>query len=270
MKRLFFWNVFLLFFCWSPLLQGSDFDAERQKMLKEVQIDANETASCIGSSAFGPAVMAAMGKVERHPFVPADLVDQAYLNRPLPIPVHRSPYKDLIQVALLDSFGTASAGVYGLSESYLYPLEALQTYLIHGNSLHTEVRAVPVSPPLCRVRSTVLFPRVQRCRQPPGREPPSPEEGYLGNYGPSLSQQHCPPGRHENAFEPSCCCCQNIQKETSYEKDPDHFFILYFFSAHLFILCTCRWSDPASLSPDRGRKASDAGVEGAEDRANLQ
>jgi len=37
---------------------------------------------------------------------------------------------DLIQVALLDSFGTTSAGLYGLSENYLYTVEALQTY--HG------------------------------------------------------------------------------------------------------------------------------------------
>ena len=36
---------------------------------------------------------------------------------------------DLVQVALLDSFGTASAGLYGLSENYLYTVEALQTYL---------------------------------------------------------------------------------------------------------------------------------------------
>ena len=36
---------------------------------------------------------------------------------------------DLVQVALLDSFGVASAGLYGLSESYLYTVEALQTYL---------------------------------------------------------------------------------------------------------------------------------------------
>jgi spermidine synthase len=36
---------------------------------------------------------------------------------------------DLIQVALLDSFGVASAGLYGLSESYLYTVEALQAYL---------------------------------------------------------------------------------------------------------------------------------------------
>ncbi|WON72524.1 SAM-dependent methyltransferase [Nitrosospira sp. Is2] len=36
---------------------------------------------------------------------------------------------DLVQVALLDSFGVASAGLYGLSESYLYTVEALRTYL---------------------------------------------------------------------------------------------------------------------------------------------
>ena len=36
---------------------------------------------------------------------------------------------DLIQVALLDSFGAASAGLYGLSENYLYTGEALQAYL---------------------------------------------------------------------------------------------------------------------------------------------
>ena len=38
---------------------------------------------------------------------------------------------DLIQVALLDAFGAASAGVYALSESYLYTVEALQLYMRH-------------------------------------------------------------------------------------------------------------------------------------------
>ncbi len=36
---------------------------------------------------------------------------------------------DLIQVALLDSFGASSAGLYALSESYLYTVEALQEYV---------------------------------------------------------------------------------------------------------------------------------------------
>ena len=38
---------------------------------------------------------------------------------------------DLIQVALLDSFSASSAGLYALSESYLYTLEAFSEYLQH-------------------------------------------------------------------------------------------------------------------------------------------
>lgn len=38
---------------------------------------------------------------------------------------------DLIQLALMDSFGTTSAGLYGLSENYLYTVEAMQSYLGH-------------------------------------------------------------------------------------------------------------------------------------------
>jgi spermidine synthase len=38
---------------------------------------------------------------------------------------------DAIHVALLDAFGTSSAGLYALSESYLYTVEALREYLDH-------------------------------------------------------------------------------------------------------------------------------------------
>jgi len=38
---------------------------------------------------------------------------------------------DLIQVALIDSFGASSAGLYALSENYLYTLEAFAQYLGH-------------------------------------------------------------------------------------------------------------------------------------------
>ncbi|MBI4938257.1 MAG: SAM-dependent methyltransferase [Nitrosomonadales bacterium] len=40
---------------------------------------------------------------------------------------------DLIQVALLDSFGVSSAGLYALSENYLYTVEGLREYLRHLN-----------------------------------------------------------------------------------------------------------------------------------------
>jgi spermidine synthase len=38
---------------------------------------------------------------------------------------------DVIQIALLDAFGASSAGLYALSESYLYTVEAFQDYLNH-------------------------------------------------------------------------------------------------------------------------------------------
>jgi len=38
---------------------------------------------------------------------------------------------DLIQVSLLDAFAASSAGLYALNESYIYTVEALQTYLQH-------------------------------------------------------------------------------------------------------------------------------------------
>ncbi len=38
---------------------------------------------------------------------------------------------DLIQMPLLDSFAAASAGVYGLSESYVYTVEAFREYIRH-------------------------------------------------------------------------------------------------------------------------------------------
>ena len=44
--------------------------------------------------------------------------------------VQRSPPRyDLIQIALLDAFGGSAAGLYALSETYLYTIEAFQAYL---------------------------------------------------------------------------------------------------------------------------------------------
>lgn len=38
---------------------------------------------------------------------------------------------DLIQIALMDAYGASSAGLYALSENYLYTIEAVQEYLRH-------------------------------------------------------------------------------------------------------------------------------------------
>jgi hypothetical protein len=45
----------------------------------------------------------------------------------------RQTHYDLIQVALLDSFGASSAGLYALSENYLYTVEALEQFIARLN-----------------------------------------------------------------------------------------------------------------------------------------
>ncbi len=84
MKRHFALGAFLIF-CHALPSQGGEFDVERRKMVEEVLADTASTSSYSGSSALNSAVIAAMGKVERHRFVPAALAAVAYLNRPLPI-----------------------------------------------------------------------------------------------------------------------------------------------------------------------------------------
>jgi protein-L-isoaspartate(D-aspartate) O-methyltransferase len=61
------------------------FDAQRQHLLAEIEAEALLTASYTERSAFSAPVMAAVGRVPRHEFVPVELKPYAYLNRPLPI-----------------------------------------------------------------------------------------------------------------------------------------------------------------------------------------
>src|SRR3989441_7557835 len=59
--------------------------AARARMVAEIAAMARETGAETGRPIFSDAVMAAMGKVPRHRFVPASQDNLAYENRPLPI-----------------------------------------------------------------------------------------------------------------------------------------------------------------------------------------
>jgi len=59
--------------------------AQRAELLRDIAAMARATGFETGYPVFSKAVMAAMGKVERHRFVPFDQVRYAYENRPLPI-----------------------------------------------------------------------------------------------------------------------------------------------------------------------------------------
>ena len=59
--------------------------ASRAALLREIESDAKDTASATGRERFDAHVMAALGEVPRHRFVPAAAQAQAYDNRPLDI-----------------------------------------------------------------------------------------------------------------------------------------------------------------------------------------
>lgn len=65
----------------------------------------------------------------------ADLYDQPGVNLHIAeargFVASRDKRYDLIQLPLLDSFATSSAGLYALNESYLYTVEAMNTFLAH-------------------------------------------------------------------------------------------------------------------------------------------
>jgi protein-L-isoaspartate(D-aspartate) O-methyltransferase len=61
------------------------FSRARAALLEEIQSDLAFTTSHLGWKQLDPAVMAAMGRVKRHRFVPPKYVKQAYANHPLPI-----------------------------------------------------------------------------------------------------------------------------------------------------------------------------------------
>ena len=68
--------------CWAT---EGPYTVERQKMVNEIEADVELTSSQIKKRSLSRRVMDAMGKVERHEFVPDHLRQSAYQNRPLPI-----------------------------------------------------------------------------------------------------------------------------------------------------------------------------------------
>src|SRR5215208_4535352 len=86
-------------------MDNDAFETLRRNMLVEIEAEARLTASYTGRSAFASEVMAAIGRVPRHEFVPVELKAYAYLNRPLPIGFDKTvsqPYIVALMTDLLD------------------------------------------------------------------------------------------------------------------------------------------------------------------------
>jgi protein-L-isoaspartate(D-aspartate) O-methyltransferase len=90
-------------------MSSDSFAALRRHMLAEIAAESIFVSARIGKAALGTRVMAAMDKVPRHEFVPAELQPYAYANRPLPIGFDKTvsqPFIVALMTDLLDLGGT--------------------------------------------------------------------------------------------------------------------------------------------------------------------
>src|SRR5437660_2345974 len=95
--------------------------AARARMVAEIAAMARETGAETGRPVFGEAVVAAMGKVPRHRFVPALQDIFAYDNRPLPIGEGQTisqPYIVALMTDLLDPKPTDTVLEVGTGSGY--------------------------------------------------------------------------------------------------------------------------------------------------------
>ena len=79
-----------------------DFEILRQHMLVEISAGTFHVSDVIGKAALDERVMAAMGKVPRHEFVPVELQPYAYANIPLPIGFEKTISQPFIVALMTD------------------------------------------------------------------------------------------------------------------------------------------------------------------------
>jgi len=78
------------------------FEPQRQQMLAEISAGATHVSDSIGKTVLGERVMAVMGKVPRHEFVPIELQPYAYANIPLPIGFEKTISQPFIVALMTD------------------------------------------------------------------------------------------------------------------------------------------------------------------------
>src|SRR5215510_5059215 len=83
-------------------MSAEDFEVLRQQMLAEIAAGTSFLRDHIGKGELDERVMAAMGKVPRHEFVPLELQPFAYANMPLPIGFDKTISQPFIVALMTD------------------------------------------------------------------------------------------------------------------------------------------------------------------------
>src|SRR5499427_1380572 len=83
-------------------MSAKDFEILRQHMLVEISAGVFHVSDILGKAALDERVMAAMGNVPRHEFVPIELQPYAYANIPLPIGFEKTISQPFIVALMTD------------------------------------------------------------------------------------------------------------------------------------------------------------------------
>ena len=105
----------------APVHADDDFADDRQHLVELIEADVRETSAYIKKDALDPRVMQAMASVPRHEFVPLQVRDIAYRNRPLPIGHGQTisqPYIVAIMTDLLNLNSTDKVLEIGTGSGY--------------------------------------------------------------------------------------------------------------------------------------------------------
>ena len=78
------------------------FEGQRREMVAAVRAIADHLAAELGKTALDERVLGAMAKVPRHEFVPVEVQQYAYLNRPIPIGFDKTISQPLMVAVMAD------------------------------------------------------------------------------------------------------------------------------------------------------------------------
>jgi len=78
------------------------FELARQEMVEQIALHTNAVSEQIGKTALADNVMAVMGRVPRHEFVPEPIQLYAYIDRPLPIGFSKTTSQPFIVALMTD------------------------------------------------------------------------------------------------------------------------------------------------------------------------
>jgi protein-L-isoaspartate(D-aspartate) O-methyltransferase len=92
-------------------MDTEQFDELRRRMLGEIAAITAMVGGQIGKRAIDPKVMEVLGKIARHDFVPLEMQQHAYLDRPLPIGYDKTISQPFIVALMTDLLQVGSDDV---------------------------------------------------------------------------------------------------------------------------------------------------------------